>query len=131
MRSLAYFFRSIGVFLLASVVCMAVFGLVLALFQTLAWADTRAYKLGSAIASAAIAIVSGGFVAAVVVRAARVGHAILFGFLFGTFSFTYIFGLSWLVIPSTAIAGLLAGFGGKITERVLLNREARRTSSAA
>lgn len=130
MRRAAHILRSAAALALGFVVCMAVFGLILALLQALPWNDASSYKLGSTIASAGIAIISGGIVVAAVVRNARVAHAVLFGLLFGTLAFGYIFGASWLVIPSTAVAGLLAGLGGKLTERALAKRRPHAISRA-
>jgi hypothetical protein len=107
---------------------MAVFGLVLALLQPFPTVDSRSYELGPAIGCPVFAIVSGSLVDAMRVKNARVAHATLFGLLFGAFSFGYIFGDSWAVTPSTQLAGLVAGLGGKIAESVPVKPVAAATS---
>lgn len=122
--------RGAGALLLAFLACLATFGLVLALLQSLPVQQDPGVKLGTALASAALAIFSGGVVAAVSSRGARSAHGALFGLIFGAASFTYIFGFSWLVLPSTAIAVALAGLGGVVAGRGLARREARASSNA-
>jgi len=112
--------RLISAVLLAFLGTLASFGLILSFLWFLG-SDDKSYKLITSIISASLAIVLGGFILVWVAKSKHLMLPALFGFLFGAFSFTYLLGVDFLVVPLTILTGLLAATGGLLS-RLLFQR---------
>jgi len=114
--------RSVGSPAFAVTATLASFGLILGFLFLFPWKEETAYKLFSAILSAAFAFTLGGFVAALLAPKNRTRHALLLGLFFGAFSFSYLFALSLPALFGAAIAAGLSLVGGMLTERLVESR---------
>lgn len=110
-RTAAQVIRSAGGCCMGAVVGMAVFGLTLGMLTLPAFAGHPGYQVAATLVAAALGFAVGGFTAGALARRQWALHGGIFGLSLGLFSFTYVLGPSWAVLPAGLAASAL-GYGG-------------------
>jgi lipid-A-disaccharide synthase-like uncharacterized protein len=111
--------RSISSLVLGMIATLILFGLVLTLLWTVI-PQEPAWKLYSALASAALALFAGGFVVAWLSNVETRVLPAAFGLFFGGASFTYLLGPEWIVLAFATVSALAAALGALVFRRVAL-----------
>jgi hypothetical protein len=115
MHKLSSFTRWALAAAMASLGTLICFGLLLSFFGVLG--GGRGYRLASSLLSAFLALFAGGWITSWLAKTPSLALPILFGLLWGGFSFLYILGFKPLVLPLALAAGLSSGLGGYLVGR--------------
>ena len=105
--------RKIVSIFIGSFATLVIFGIVLSILWAVG-SEASSFKLISALTSALLAFVVGGFSIAWISRNQDLLLPMAFGLAFGGFAFGYILGLKLIVIGFAVVSGLAAYAGGLI-----------------
>ena len=129
MGKLKHILRSGLAVMFASFVTLSSFGLVLGLLWTL-FDGGNTTELIWTILAAAFALSLGGFVVGWAAGEENIAIPLLYGFLAGALSFTYILGLGYLAVALGLVASVFAGMGGLVFRAWNLNRDGQLVRTA-
>jgi hypothetical protein len=122
MDKVKQFGRSLVALVAAALVCLVVFGLVLALLWLPSSPSHTAYRLVAVFLAGGIAFAAGGFAACLIASGRGLAHGVIFGFVSGILTFSYLLGASRPVVLYSCASGLLAGIGAWVAQSIVARR---------